>query len=104
MVGFFSIMWLAVLGGSLTASQGVTATSIGTTNYCTNEAVKDYVALSGFIPFMNDTLIFFAITWRLMRTSYADQSVMNDFKTALFGKHLPAFSRGLLQDGQAYYL
>ena len=103
---FFAFMWLAVVGGSVTSTQGVTLIPLGPTNYCTNGKLDAYVIASGVIPFVNDTLVFVAITWRLIHGSpnaglSARTGGMWSF---FFGKHLPAFSRGLLKDGQVYYL
>ena len=66
---FFSFMWLAVVAGSVTSTQGVTLVPLGTTHYCTNGSMDEYVVASGVIPLVNDTLIFVAMTWRLVRGS-----------------------------------
>ena len=102
---FFSFMLLAVVAGSVTSTQGVTLVPIGTTNYCTNGRMDEYVIASGIIPLVNDTLVFIAITWRLVRGSVRVPSTRTGGSWSfIFGKHLPAFSRSLLQDGQVYYL
>ncbi|KAF8154825.1 hypothetical protein B0H34DRAFT_538909 [Crassisporium funariophilum] len=103
-VAFFSFMWLAVVGGCLTSTQGVSLIAIGPTDYCINGSLAPYVVASGIIPLVNDTFIFVAITWRLLQNSYAEATLKNGVKNILSGKHLPAFSRALLHDGQAYYL
>jgi hypothetical protein len=60
-----------------------------------------------------DTLVFIAITWRLVRDgTHCGLNNNNNTRkkggsspwSFIFGKHLPAFSRSLLQDGQVYYL
>ena len=102
---FFSFMWLAVVAGSVTSTQGVTLVPLGTTNYCTNGRMDEYVIASGIIPLVNDTLVFIAITWRLVRGSCLGSTrTGGSMWSFIFGKHLPAFSRSLLQDGQVYYL
>lgn len=102
---FFSFMWLAVVAGSVTSTQGVTLVPLGTTNYCTNGRMDEYVIASGIIPLVNDTLVFIAITWRLVRGSCLGSTRTGGSTWSfIFGKHLPAFSRSLLQDGQVYYL
>jgi len=101
---FFSFMWLAVVGGSVTSTQGVTLVPLGTTNYCTNGRMDEYVIASGIIPLVNDTLVFIAISWRLVRGSHRGPIRKGGSWSFIFGKHLPAFSRSLLQDGQVYYL
>ena len=102
---FFSFMWLAVVAGCVTATQGVTLVPLGTTSYCTNGKLDAYVITSGIIPLVYDTLVFIAITWRLVRGSCRGPTTRTGGMWSLiFGKHLPAFSRSLLQDGQVYYL
>ncbi|KDR72732.1 hypothetical protein GALMADRAFT_228998 [Galerina marginata CBS 339.88] len=103
-VGFFGFMWLAVVAGCLTSTSGITAAYIGPTQYCVNVSVADYVKAAAIIPLVNDTLVFFAITWRLRRNSYADCDPNLGIKALLFGDYLPSFTRALLQDGQVYYL
>ncbi|KDR73194.1 hypothetical protein GALMADRAFT_724171 [Galerina marginata CBS 339.88] len=101
---FFFFMWLAVIGGSLTPTQGLFGTNIGTTKYCLNSHLEPYVAAACIIPFVNDTLVFCATSWRLMQNSYVDTTIKNGVSVMVFGRHLPSFPRSLLQDGQAYYL
>jgi len=103
-VGFFAFMWLAVLAGCITVTRGVTGINIGPTKYCLNAALEDYVAAAAIIPLVNDTLVFLAISVRLMANSHVDYTVGRGIKTLAFGEYLPSFSKTLFQDGQAYYL
>jgi len=103
--GFFAFMWLAVLGGSLTVTQGIVGRPIGPTKYCLNASLAPYLSSAAIIPLVNDTLIFLAITWKLMRNSYQSEYTVKDgLRTLFLGEYLPAFSRAVLQDGQMYYL
>ncbi|KAF8800060.1 hypothetical protein BYT27DRAFT_7236154 [Phlegmacium glaucopus] len=101
---FFFFMWLAVLGGSVTSTQGVTLIPLGPTDYCTNGNMEAYVIVSGIIPLVNDTLVFIAITWRIIHGSRYEHTGTGGMWSFIFGKHLPAFSRSILHDGQVYYL
>ncbi|KAF4609851.1 hypothetical protein D9613_010431 [Agrocybe pediades] len=103
-VAFFGFMWLAVLAGCLTVTQGVTGANIGTTNYCINASLEGYVSAAAIIPLVNDTLVFIAISWRLLMNSHLEANLKDGVRTLVFGVHMPAFSKSLLQDGQAYYL
>lgn len=103
-VAFFAFMWLAVLAGCLTVTQGVTGVNIGPTKYCLNFSLKDYVSAAAIIPLINDTFVFLAISWRLMTNTHVDYDIRSGVKTLMFGEYLPAFSKTLFQDGQAYYL
>jgi len=53
---------------------------------------------------INDTLVFLAITWRLFRNSYVPRTLRSGIRIVILGDYLPAFSKVLLKDGQAYYL
>jgi len=103
-VAFFSFMWLAVLAGGLTTIRGVLGVNIGPTNYCVIAKVEPYVASAAIIALVNDTLVFLAITWRLMGHAHADNSIGTGFRIFTFGDYMPALSKALLQDGQVYYL
>lgn len=103
-IGFFAFMWLAVLAGCLTVTQGVTGINIGPTKYCLNASLEDYVSAAAIIPLINDTMVFLAISWRLMTNSHVEYSLKTGLKTFAFGDYLPSFSRTLFQDGQIYYL
>ncbi|KAJ3505267.1 hypothetical protein NLJ89_g7506 [Agrocybe chaxingu] len=102
---FFCAMWLAVVAGVLTAITGLTGDNIGPTKYCMNVTVESYVGAAGIIPLVNDTLVFLAISWRLMKNTHTTANGLRwDVRVFFRGDYLPAFSRGLLQDGQVYYL
>ena len=101
---FFFVSWLAVLGGSITVTQGVKGMNIGPTQYCINDKSESYVALAALMPLINDFLVFSATSYALMKNSYEDVTIKTGFRILIFGQHLPAFSRAVLKDGQAYYL
>lgn len=101
---FFGFLWLSVIAGALTTTQGIKVVELPPTTYCIGAGLQPYVGAAIIIPLVNDTLVFLAISWRLMRNSHIEDSFKNGFRAFAFGKFMPAFSRGLLQDGQAYYL
>ncbi|KAF9567211.1 hypothetical protein CPC08DRAFT_617773, partial [Agrocybe pediades] len=103
-IGFFAFMWVAVLAACITVTRGVTGINIGPTKYCLNAALEDYVSSAAIVPLINDTFIFFAISWRLMTNTHVDYNVRTGVKTLMYGDYLPAFSKTLFQDGQMYYL
>ncbi|KDR73140.1 hypothetical protein GALMADRAFT_72670 [Galerina marginata CBS 339.88] len=103
-IGFFFCSWLAVIGASITPIFGVSGSSIGSTRYCLNDRLEPYVASACIVPFVNDTLIFCATTWKLLANSHVNSSFKNSFKVVVFGHYLPVFSKAVLHDGQAYYL
>ncbi|PPQ98316.1 hypothetical protein CVT26_013635 [Gymnopilus dilepis] len=103
-VTFFAFMWLAVLAGSITVTQGLTGMNIGTTDYCANLSLEGYVVAAAIIPLVNDTLVFLAISFRLMSNTQRETTLKGGVRTLLFGTYLPSFSKAFLQDGQLYYL
>ncbi|KAF9552837.1 hypothetical protein CPC08DRAFT_698243 [Agrocybe pediades] len=103
-VVFFFLLWLAVIGGSITPIIGVSAMNIGPTDYCINSGLKLYVSAACIVPFVHDTLVFCATSWRLWKNAHITQNIHNNVKVMVLGHHLPSFSRALLKDGQAYYL
>jgi len=103
-VAFFAFTWIAVLVGSLTTIWGVVGAKIGSTNYCMVIHVEPYVASASIVMLVNDTLVFLAITWKLMGNARIDSSIRTGFRILAFGEYMPALSKALLQDGQAYYL
>jgi hypothetical protein len=102
----FFIMWLAVLGGSLTVVTSLGGVHIGNTKYCTFSGFKPYGSSANIIIGVFDTCVFVAISWRLLANSAVaaprDGSALDRFN--LFGRYLPHFSRALFQDGQNYYM
>ena len=68
--------------------------------------MKKYVDTAAIAPFINDTLVFLAITYQLMGNSYITppNSMKARLRIFAFGDHLPALSKALLKDGQLYYL
>jgi len=103
-VGFFTVLWLAVVGACLTVIIGVDGVNIGPTRYCIDGEVQSYVTTATVIPLINDTFVFLAITWRLFSNSYARPTFKDGLRVLIFGDYLPMFSKAMLHDGQAYYL
>jgi hypothetical protein len=104
-VAIFGVLWLCVLGGCLTTIPGIGGTNIGPTPYCmSGPEFKLYSVAASITPLIFDGIVFFAISWRLWRNTWARRTVKNSVRVLVFGDYLPAFSRSLLQDGQIYFL
>ncbi|PPQ65076.1 hypothetical protein CVT24_003030 [Panaeolus cyanescens] len=101
---FFGVLWTTVLLSSMTPLFGTSGANIGPTKYCVVSRLEPYVASAAIAPLVFDTLVFAAITWRLMGNAHIRCNLKTGLKTLMFGDCLPAFSRAFLQDGQAYYL
>jgi len=101
-VTFFSLLWLCVLASAIAVALGTSALRIGKTNYCAESRAKKSSVLAA-MALVYDTLIFMATSWALMR-SYTPVTSNRAFRNMVLGKHLFAFSKSILRDGQAYYL
>lgn len=101
---FFFVVWLSVVGGSLTLITAVAAENIGPTVYCVQSGLKSYAASAPITSLIHDTLVFCAISWRLMMNTHVENNISKLAKGFMSGSSLPQFSRALLQDGQMYYL
>ncbi|KDR70732.1 hypothetical protein GALMADRAFT_127627 [Galerina marginata CBS 339.88] len=103
---FFFVLWLGVVAGTSTIPWAIRAAEIGPTKYCfTGANVPSYLSASGAITLAFDTLVYLAISWKLTRDRYISQHRSTGGMLSLFsGQNLPMFSKGLLQDGQVYYL
>ncbi|KJA19456.1 hypothetical protein HYPSUDRAFT_143659, partial [Hypholoma sublateritium FD-334 SS-4] len=106
---FFFFTWLAVLCTCLLHTQigiliDIKATRQARRCFVTgNDSL--FVNASTFLPMVNDFLIFCATTYKLTSTaSVGNPTPKTRVMIAVFGTYLPAFSRTLLQDGQAYLL
>ncbi|KAJ6533973.1 hypothetical protein DFH09DRAFT_122718 [Mycena vulgaris] len=102
----FGFLWLAVLGSSITIPFGGSAFGLGDPPECLVGQIEGYVGSAGIIQTVYDTLIFFAISYRLVSNSRRSEEVTRgeQFKAFFSGADLPAFSKALFTDGQMYYM
>src|SRR6266545_1654082 len=103
-IAFFSLSWISVLCTSILVSIGTLGAPIDHTNYCLEVKSSSSSRIAAITPFVHDTLVYFATSWAFMRNSYMEPNVQNGFAVMVLGEHLPAFSRSILRNGQAYYL
>ncbi|PPQ73128.1 hypothetical protein CVT26_014950 [Gymnopilus dilepis] len=102
---FFLFMWLALLGASLTAIIGVSGAPIGPTKHCVNVRLDRYLGIAVVIPFLNDTCVFIATTYRLIQFGLpGDAGIRDIFRVIISGNGLSLLTKALFKDGQAYYL
>ncbi|KAF9050303.1 hypothetical protein BJ165DRAFT_1577549 [Panaeolus papilionaceus] len=102
-VTFFLVVWTALLAMSIAIPWGIDGANIGPTQYCVASGVKNFVSAPTVMAFASDTLILFAISWKLMTTSSVSHRGIRGVKGMILGHYLPSFSRALLQSGQRYY-
>ncbi|KAH9477716.1 hypothetical protein JR316_0009942 [Psilocybe cubensis] len=101
---FFGFLWLVVVGTAAMTTQSVTVVRIGSTGYCISEHVAGYVTSAAVAPLVNDTLVFLAISWRLMQNSVVGEKHRFRLRAMILGQRMPSLSHALLKDGQIYYL
>lgn len=100
----FFVLWLALLGGSITIPFATSAETIGATQYCVLNGLQPYALASPVTAVVHDTSIFIAISLRLLLNTHTEFTWRN-WATVFFSGHsLPTFSKAILQDGQLYYL
>ena len=83
---------------------GVSGGPVGTTLYCqyTDFSQASYAGIIG--PLIYDTLIFAAISWRLIQVASVEMSCRSTLQILFSKRDLPAFTARILVDGQIYYL
>ncbi|KAJ7288813.1 hypothetical protein C8J57DRAFT_1166515 [Mycena rebaudengoi] len=102
----FGVLWLAVLATSITVPVSGRGTSIGNPPQCVTLARHGARGgSSGITITIHDTIVFFAISYRLVANfAHGQQTRGTQLKELLSGASLPAFSKSLFTDGQMYYM
>ncbi|KAF8810290.1 hypothetical protein BYT27DRAFT_7186756 [Phlegmacium glaucopus] len=106
-VTLFSGLWLAIVAASVTYLVMIAVHKVeaaGRESCVVIGNVAGYSAAASIVPLINDTLVFFAISWRLFRNSYARRTRREGVRFPNFRDYLPVFYKAFLQDGQAYYV
>jgi hypothetical protein len=98
-VAFFGVLWLAFSGTIFLWTFSMTMGHIGTTQKCILRSVKHRVTASLLLHSAYDTLVFIAISLRIMSMAFSSRG-----KSLLLADGLPRLSRSLLLGGQLYYL
>ncbi|KAF9475472.1 hypothetical protein BDN70DRAFT_840892 [Pholiota conissans] len=103
-VAFFFVLWLGLVACTMFIPIGVSGDNVPGTNMCEDADVPISAYAAIIAPLVHDTLVFMAISWRLVQNAHVQMNVKEGFKVAVFGEYLPKFTKGLLLDGQRYYL
>lgn len=96
----FVTLWLINLAGSITVPFALTAGKIDPTNFCIIKAVKSFSSAGIIATACYDTLVFFAVSWKIVTKS----AMGGKAQLFLRGQNLPQVSKELLRGGQQYYL
>jgi hypothetical protein len=102
-VATFGALWLCVLGASITVPFSISAARIGPTNFCIDAAVKPFISAAPIANTVFGTLVFIAISWRLVTMN---RGISGTSRRATFfsGGGSSTIASILLRDGQVYYV
>ncbi|KAF7373786.1 hypothetical protein MSAN_00590300 [Mycena sanguinolenta] len=100
----FSILWISVLGAAITVPLGLRAAHVGPTSQCIVTVVPADTQAAVIVPLINDTVIFFAINYRILAHTIAGNSFLARLRVFFGGTGLSVLSQALLQGGQHFYL
>jgi hypothetical protein len=101
-VAIFGVLWFCMLGASISLPFAVTAARIGPTNYCIDAEVKPYSSAGPIANTIFSTIIFIAISWRLVSMSSGMRGTSRR-EAFLAGEGSSTIATALLRDGQMYY-
>jgi len=93
-----------VAGGSVTVPLAVKGIHIEPTKYCVNAAVKSFSSVAVITSTVNDTLIFVAISLKLMSNNKVESTPADRARAFFRGEGLSSISKALFKGGQVYYL
>ncbi|KAJ7030515.1 hypothetical protein C8F04DRAFT_1397784 [Mycena alexandri] len=102
----FGVLWLAVLATSITVPVSGRGGSAGDPPQCFSLARHGaHGGSSGITITIHDTIVYFAISYRLVSNfGHTEQTRGDQLKELFTGANLPAFSKSLFTDGQMYYM
>lgn len=104
----FFFLWIAVAGTSITPILGPRSKDTVELPNCVSTLFGEFVGDTALVTLLYDTLVFIALSWRLLMLAYWNQENSSFFeifyRDFLLGENLPRLTNTLLKDGQVYYL
>jgi len=100
---FFGVLWLSIACLSVMIMLGITKEHIPYTRRCTDGLAHKYIIVPIILTAVNDTLIFLAISYRMMSLSAVDGPWTARAKSFFTGDGMYRLSKSLLHSGQVYY-
>jgi len=100
---FFGIIWLAIAGVSILIMLGITGERIPYTRRCREGLAHTYTTVPIMLTGVNDTLVFLAISYRMVSISMVNSTWSARARSFIRGDGLHHLSKALLQSGQVYY-
>jgi hypothetical protein len=102
--GLFFVLWLCVIASTITFFPGLRVTHLGPTMKCITTWVAQYTEAVAIVGFINDSAVFFAITYRILSYTLVEEDLKSRANAFFSGSGLSRLSHALLQGGQHYYL
>ncbi|KZP18931.1 hypothetical protein FIBSPDRAFT_955892 [Athelia psychrophila] len=99
----FGGLWICTVALIIVSNLGKHLVHASGSEYCMVDVSSAYIPLASISSFVNDTLIFLAISYRLAANAAVDRTWRSWALSVLEGKGLHRLSRSLLQSGQFYY-
>lgn len=101
----FSALWAATSSVVVLFIPGQEASHVAGTGYCAVYLGQKYVAITSFMPAVFDTLVFFAISYKIGFQYNRVPGGESSWTSCWFSSRtLPMLSKAILQGGQQYYL
>jgi hypothetical protein len=100
---FFGFTWFSVIGGAATTFVGIEPAYNEHTKHCACTIKHRFIITTSVIDFVNDTLILFAIMYKLGMTGIRRSPVSQLSSAWKSTGQLQSFLRAFLQDSQIYY-
>ncbi|KIM89283.1 hypothetical protein PILCRDRAFT_813213 [Piloderma croceum F 1598] len=101
---FFGILWLGIAGTSILIMLGITGRDhIPYTRRCMVGPPHKYVTVPIVLTAVNDTLVFLAISYRMVFSAMVSCTWGARARLFFTGEGLHQLSKALLQSGQVYY-
>jgi hypothetical protein len=100
---FFGFLWFGFSCLNFILLVASKAGHLATTKRCITTKNNDFALASGFYKVGYDTLVFLAISIRIVSYSIEGETFSGRVRSFLRGDGLPHLSRSLLKGGQLYY-
>jgi len=100
----FGFLWISVFGTAITVPFALSGGHIGPTRYCIYSNVQSFVSASTIPSAVNDTLILFVISYKLIKNNNLNSSWTEMSRSLFKGEGFGSFSKAFMRDGFIYYL
>jgi len=101
----FLLLWAGVCCAGVISTMGLSGTTIGPTQYCTDKSGPQNTYIFAIAVFVNDTLTLLATSWGLKDITLGENKTFcENLRAITIGSNLTRFSKAFLHDGQRYYL